>query len=96
MACRSLATSQDPSDGQSHKAHAEDLSLENLRSRGWEFSAKVNRNVARSEVTQHTEKVWEATMEDVAEKVTVGPFYSHQEVSDLLGATGGSPHNGLK
>ena len=69
----------------------EDLSLENLRSRAWEFSAKVNRNVARSEVTQHTEKVWEATMEDVAEKVTVGPFYSHQEVSDFVGCNGWIP-----
>eukprot|EP00434_Breviolum_minutum_P043455 symbB.v1.2.038741.t1/scaffold6153.1/size20491/1 len=52
----------------------EDLSLDNLRSRAWEFSAKVNRNVARSEVTQHTEKVWEATMEDVAEKLRSGLF----------------------
>ena len=69
----------------------EDLSLDNLRSRAWEFSAKVNRNVARSEVTQHTEKVWEATMEDVAEKVTVGPFYSHQEVSDFVGCNGWIP-----
>ena len=69
----------------------EDLSLEVLRSRAWEFSDKVNRNVARSEVTQHTEKVWEATMEDVAEKVSVGPFYSHQEVSDFVGCSGWIP-----
>ena len=60
-------------------------------SRAWEFSDKVNRNVARSEVTQHTEKVWEATMEDVAEKVSVGPFYSHQEVSDFVGCSGWIP-----
>ena len=69
----------------------EDLSLEVFRSRAWEFSDKVNRNVARSEVTQHTEKVWEATMEDVAEKVSVGPFYSHQEVSDFVGCSGWIP-----
>ena len=74
----------------------EDLSLDNLRSRAWEFSAKVNRNVARSEVTQHTEKVWEATMEDVAEKLRSGLFTVTKRSLTLLGAVGGSPHNGLK
>ena len=70
----------------------EDLSVDKLRSRAWEFSSKVNRNVARSEVTQHTEKVWEATTEDVAEKVTAGPFYRHQEVSDFVGEWGQQSH----
>ena len=30
-------------------------------------------------------------MEDVAEKVTVGPFYSHHEVSDFVGCNGWIP-----
>ena len=62
-----------------------DLSLEALTNRAWEFSAKVHKNVMRSEVSQHTEKVWEATMEDVADRVTAGPFYDKAEVSKFVG-----------
>ena len=52
-----------------------------LHERAWEFSEKVMRNVQRSEITEF----WEATMEDVQEKVTVGPFYHMSEVSQYLG-----------
>jgi hypothetical protein len=61
------------------------LSLDDLRSRAWEFSQKVTKNVARCDLTEHTAKVWEATMEDVAEGSTLGPFFSKQEVSQFLG-----------
>lgn len=39
-------------------------------------------------LTTYTEKVWETTTEDVAEKVTVGPFYTHSEVSEFNVAMG--------
>ena len=69
----------------------EAISISELRTRAWEFSAKVNKNVMRSEVSQHTEKVWEATMEDVEEKVSAGPFYDHSEVSKFVGGEGWIP-----
>jgi len=37
------------------------LPLEDLRSRAWEFSQKVIKNVMRCDLTEHTAKVWEAT-----------------------------------
>jgi len=63
------------------------LSESELCERAWEFSSKVIKNVNRSAVTEHTAKVWEATMEDVEEKVTLGPFFSRQEVDEILGVT---------
>eukprot|EP00435_Cladocopium_sp_Y103_P061366 s1473_g23.t1 len=56
-----------------------------LVDRAWEFFEKVVRNVERSEVSENTEKIWEATMEDVREGVTVGPFFSKVEVDKFLG-----------
>ena len=61
------------------------LPEQDLVSRAWEFSNKVLRNVKRSEVTENTSKIWEATMEDVREGVTAGPFFSKDEVDKFLG-----------
>jgi hypothetical protein len=47
---------------------------------------KVVRNVKKCEVTENTEKIWAATMEDVKEGVTVGPMFSRDDVSELLGS----------
>lgn len=73
--------------GRWHAMAGQDISLplQDLRSRAWEFSQKVIKNVMRCEVTEHTAKIWEATMEDVAEGSTCGPFFSRQEVSAFLG-----------
>ena len=61
------------------------LSEEELCSRAWEFTDKVLKNVRRSEVAENTQKIWDATMEDVAEGVTVGPFYAKEEVDKFVG-----------
>ena len=55
-----------------------------LRERA-EFSNKVLKNVAKCEVTQHTEKVWETTMEDLEEAVSLGPFFTESQVSEIVG-----------
>ena len=68
-----------------------DISLEDLQRRAWDFSSKVHRNVMKAEISAHTDKVWEATMEDVQEKVTVGPFYKRAEVSKFVGCDGWIP-----
>lgn len=41
---------------------------EELRDRAWEFSKKVVKNIAKCEVTEHTEKVWEATIWRMSKK----------------------------
>ena len=56
-----------------------------LRDRAWEFSQKVLKNISKCEVTEHTEKVWESTMEDVEEAVSLGPFFTSSEVSSVVG-----------
>ena len=61
------------------------LPHDQLRSRAWEFGSKVLKNVKAAEVTQNSSKVWEATMEDVHEGSTIGPFYTKEEVSKIVG-----------
>eukprot|EP00913_Durusdinium_trenchii_P004667 g4332.t1 len=64
----------------------ETLDVHDLQKRAWEFSAKVIRNLAKCEVTENTQKVWDATMEDVAEGVTLGPFFTKEEVTQIVGS----------
>ena len=45
----------------------------------------------KAEISAHTDKVWESTMEDVQEKVTAGPFYNRAEVSKFVGCDGWIP-----
>eukprot|EP00435_Cladocopium_sp_Y103_P055182 s631_g18.t1 len=61
------------------------LPVAELSSRAWEFSNKVIKNIERCEVTVNTEKIWEATMEDVREGSSLGPFFFAEEVSKFLG-----------
>ena len=56
-----------------------------LKDRAWEFRQKVLRNVLKCAVTDNTQKVWDATIEDVKEGLTQGPFYDQKEVSRLVG-----------
>ena len=58
---------------------------EELVARAWEFTEKVLKNVRKSEVTENTQKIWDATMEDVQEGVTAGPFFSKGEVDEFVG-----------
>ena len=61
------------------------ISEQQLRERAWEFSQKVRKNITKCEVTEHTDKVWEATMEDVKEAVSLGPFFDTAQVSAIVG-----------
>ena len=61
------------------------LPVDALSSRAWEFSDLVIKNVNRCEVTENTEKIWEATLEDVQEGSCVGPMFSVEEVDQFVG-----------
>ena len=67
------------------------LEVEDLVTRAWEFTEKVLKNVRRSEVTENTQKIWDATMEDVHEGVTAGPFFSKEEVDKFVGTSSWIP-----
>ena len=61
------------------------LPIDKLKERAWEFRQKVLRNVLKREVSPHTQKVWDAMLEDVQEGLTMGPFFTQEEVSKLVG-----------
>ena len=61
------------------------LDVSTLEDRAWEFTSKVLKNVRRSDVTENTQKIWDSTMEDVEEGVTVGPLFTPEEVSKIVG-----------
>ena len=67
------------------KPHADHLSVDSLRSRAWEFRSKVLKAIQRAPLTEHSPKVWEATLEDVAEGAAIGPFFEESEVSEFVG-----------
>ena len=62
------------------KPHAEHLSVDSLHSRAWEFRCKVLSAIRRAPATEHSPKVWEATLEDLEE-----PFFEESEVSKFVG-----------
>ena len=71
--------------GKRSKASADHLSVDSLRSRAWEFRSKVLKAIQRAPLTEHSPKVWEATLEDVAEGAAIGPFFEESEVSEFVG-----------
>ena len=78
------------------KPHADHLSVDSLRSRAWEFRSKVLRAIKRAPVTEHSPKVWEATLEDVAEGAAVGPFFEESRSRNSWGMITGSLHRGSR
>ena len=61
------------------------LSLDELDRRHMEFRNKVKHMVRKNGVDKHTEKLWEDTVKDVQMGYTVGPIYSEEEVSKIVG-----------
>ncbi|CAE7374222.1 unnamed protein product, partial [Symbiodinium necroappetens] len=55
--------------------------------RAWEFRSKIFRRCNAVPVSDNLRSLWKATMEDVLEGSTVGPFGSEDEVSEFLGCS---------
>ncbi|CAE7663973.1 unnamed protein product, partial [Symbiodinium microadriaticum] len=55
--------------------------------RAWEFRSKIFRRCNAVPVSDNLRSLWKATMEDVLEGSTVGPFSSEDEVSEFLGCS---------
>ena len=56
-----------------------------LLDRAWEIREKIMRNAQGVPVTEHSEEIWNSTMEDRNEGSCLGPFWSVDEVSSALG-----------
>ena len=60
------------------------VSVQHACSRAWEIRSKIVSRVQGVPVSDNLKKIWDATLEDVQEGSTLGPFGSCQEVSNFL------------
>ena len=61
------------------------VSLEELHKRAWAIRQKIVQRVKGVPVSDNLVKIWEATIEDVSEGSSLGPFCSEGEVTSFLG-----------
>ena len=58
--------------------------LEELKEKAWAIRKKIISRVQGVPVSENLVKIWEATMEDVEEGSSVGPFDTEEEVTKFL------------
>ncbi|CAE7771734.1 unnamed protein product [Symbiodinium sp. CCMP2592] len=56
-------------------------------SRAWEFRSKIFKRCQAVPVSDNLRSLWQATMEDVMEGSTVGPFQDESSVTEFLGCS---------
>eukprot|EP00435_Cladocopium_sp_Y103_P044913 s60_g12.t1 len=61
------------------------LPVRDALSRAWEIRSKIVNRVSKVPCSENLQKIWEATIEDVAEGSCLGPFRSAEEVTNALG-----------
>ena len=61
------------------------VSLDALKERAWELRRKIIKRVQGIPMSENLRKIWEATIEDVEDGSSMGPFGSEDEVSSFLG-----------
>ena len=59
------------------------LPVQHAVDRAWGIRSKIIARVKGVPVSENLAKIWEATLEDVAEGSTLGPFSSTEEVTQL-------------
>ena len=62
------------------------LPVQHALDRAWEIRKKIVSRVASVPVTENLQKIWDATIEDVQEGSSIGPFRSEAEVTSELGS----------
>ena len=72
------------------------VSLQELHQRAWAIRHKIVQRVKGIPVSENLIKIWEATMEDVQEGSSLGPFGSEEEVTVYLIKKTGYLRRGLK
>ena len=60
------------------------LAIAEALTRAWELRRKIVKRVQAVPVSDNLQKIWDATLEDVQEGSTVGPFNSEEEVTAFL------------
>ena len=64
--------------------------------RAWGIRSKIIARVRGVPISENLTKIWEATLEDVAEGSTLGPFATPEEVTSLLGNDGLDTYSALR
>ena len=52
--------------------------------RAWGLRAKILARVRSVPISDNLQKIWDSTLEDVAEGSTLGPFFQEAQISELL------------
>ena len=60
------------------------VSLTELKAKAWDIRRKIISRVQGVPVSENLIKIWEATIGDVSEGSSVGPFETEQEVTNFL------------
>ena len=60
------------------------VSVQTALDRAWELRQKIVNRVQHVPCSENLSKIWEATLEDVREGSTVGPFLEPQQISEFL------------
>ena len=60
------------------------VSLTELKAKAWDIRKKIISRIQGVPVSENLIKIWEATIEDVSEGSSVGPFETEQEVTKFL------------
>ena len=63
----------------------EALPIQEAVNKAWEIRKKIVARVQAVSVSENLVKIWEATEEDVREGSTLGPFFDHEKVSEVVG-----------
>ena len=57
-----------------------------LLDRAWDIRSKIMKNAQGVPITEHSEEIWKSTIEDRDEGSCLGPFWSVDEVTGILGS----------
>ena len=60
------------------------IPVEAALARAWELRTKIIKRVASIRISENLQKIWEATIEDVQEGSTLGPFTEEAQVTNVL------------
>ena len=63
----------------------EALPIQEAVNKAWEIRKKIVARVQAVAVSENLAKIWEATEEDIREGSTLGPFFDHEKVSEVVG-----------
>ena len=60
------------------------VEIDTALARAWDLRSEIVKRVASIQISENLKKIWDATLEDVQEGSTLGPFTSEDQITQLL------------